>query len=71
MYGLVKNRKFLDEKTPFHPRSVYGVSKVFAFHAVHYRVLWHFFMYDSLIESPRRGPTLLQKNYSRFSENKV
>ena len=28
MYGLVKNRKSLNEKTPFHPRSIYGVSKV-------------------------------------------
>ena len=30
MYGLVGKRKSLNEKTPFHPRSVYGVSKVFS-----------------------------------------
>ena len=32
MYGLVKNKKSLNEKTPFHPRSIYGISKVFAYH---------------------------------------
>ena len=32
MYGLVKNKKSLNENTPFHPRSIYGVSKVFAYH---------------------------------------
>ncbi len=38
MYGLVKKRKSLNEDTKFHPRSIYGVSKVFAYHAtVHYR----------------------------------
>jgi GDPmannose 4,6-dehydratase len=31
MYGLVDKKKSLNEKTPFHPRSVYGVSKVFAY----------------------------------------
>ena len=38
MFGLVKNKKSLNELTPFHPRSIYGISKVFAFNtAVHYR----------------------------------
>ena len=65
MYGLVKNRKSLDEKTPFHPRSVYGVSKVFAFHAaVHYREAYGIFSCNGILfnhESPRRGPTFVTK----------
>ena len=44
MYGLVKNKKSLNEKTPFHPRSVYGISKVFAFHTtIHYREAYGMF----------------------------
>ena len=34
MFGLVNKKTSLNEKTPFHPRSIYGVSKVFAFHSL-------------------------------------
>ena len=54
MYGLV-TEKPLNEKTPFHPRSVYGVSKVFAYHAaVHYREAYGIFASNGiyLITSP-------------------
>ena len=65
MYGMVKNRKSLNELTPFHPRSVYGVSKVFAFHtAVHYREAYGIFASNGILfnhESPRRGPTFVTK----------
>ena len=65
MYGLVKNRKSLNEKTPFHPRSIYGVSKVFAYHAtVHYREAYGIFASNGILfnhESPRRGPTFVTK----------
>ncbi len=65
MYGLVKNKRSLDEKTPFHPRSVYGISKVFAFHAaVHYREAYGIFSCNGILfnhESPRRGPTFVTK----------
>ena len=65
MYGLVKKRKSLDELTPFHPRSVYGVSKVFAYHAaVHYREAYGIFASNGILfnhESPRRGPTFVTK----------
>ena len=65
MYGLVKKRNSLNELTPFHPRSVYGVSKVFAFHtAVHYRVAYGIFASNGILfnhESPRRGPTFVTK----------
>ena len=65
MYGLVKNKKSLNEKTPFHPRSIYGISKVFAYHtAVHYREAYKMFACNGILfnhESPRRGPTFVTK----------
>ncbi len=65
MYGLVKKRNSLNELTPFHPRSVYGISKVFAFHAaVHYREAYGIFASNGILfnhESPRRGPTFVTK----------
>ena len=65
MYGLVKKKKSLNELTPFHPRSVYGVSKVFAYHtAVHYREAYGIFASNGILfnhESPRRGPTFVTK----------
>ena len=65
MYGLVKKRNSLNELTPFHPRSVYGVSKVIAFHtAVHYREAYGIFASNGILfnhESPRRGPTFVTK----------
>ncbi|MDA7715196.1 GDP-mannose 4,6-dehydratase [Pelagibacteraceae bacterium] len=65
MYGLVKKRNSLNESTPFHPRSVYGVSKVFAYHTtVHYREAYGIFASNGILfnhESPRRGPTFVTK----------
>ena len=65
MYGLVKNKKSLNENTPFHPRSIYGASKVFAYHStVHYREAYGIFAANGILfnhESPRRGPTFVTK----------
>ena len=65
MYGMVEKKKSLNELTPFHPRSIYGVSKVFAFHtAVHYREAYGIFASNGILfnhESPRRGPTFVTK----------
>lgn len=65
MYGLVKNKKPINELTPFHPRSIYGISKVFAYHtAVHYREAYGIFACNGILfnhESPRRGPTFVTK----------
>ena len=65
MFGKVENRKSINELTPFHPRSVYGISKVFAYHAtVHYREAYDIFACNGIQfnhESPRRGPTFVTK----------
>ena len=48
-----------DENTPFHPRSPYGVAKVYAYHAtVNYRESYGMFCCNGILfnhESPRRG----------------
>ena len=65
MFGLVKNKKSLNENSTFHPRSIYGVSKVFAFHTtVHYREAYGIYASNGILfnhESPRRGPTFVTK----------
>ena len=58
MFGLVEESP-QDEATPFHPRSPYGVSKVFAYWAcVNYREAYNTHISNGILynhESPRRG----------------
>ena len=65
MFGKQKNNKSQNEKTSFHPMSIYGVSKVFAYHAsVYYREAFGIFASNGILfnhESPRRGPTFVTK----------
>ena len=65
MFGKVKNKKPIDENTSFHPRSMYAVAKVFAYHTtVHYREAYGIFACNGILfnhESPRRGPTFVTK----------
>ncbi len=65
MFGKVNKKNNINELTPFHPRSVYGISKVFAYHtAVHYREAYGIFASNGILfnhESPRRGPNFVTK----------
>ncbi len=58
MFGLVKETP-QDERTPFHPRSPYGISKVAGFHITqNYREAYNIFACNGIFfnhESPRRG----------------
>ena len=58
-----------NEKTPFHPRSPYGVSKVAAhWFAVNYREAYGLFICNGILfnhESPRRGETFLSRKVTR------
>ncbi|MDP2913119.1 MAG: GDP-mannose 4,6-dehydratase [Candidatus Omnitrophota bacterium] len=58
MFGLVKESP-QDEKTPFHPRSPYGISKVAGFDLTrNYREAYGMFACNGILfnhESPRRG----------------
>ncbi len=65
MFGKQIINKSQNEKTPFHPMSIYGVSKVFAYHTcVYYREAFGFYASNGILfnhESPRRGPTFVTK----------
>jgi GDPmannose 4,6-dehydratase len=58
-----------NEKTPFHPRSPYGVSKTFAYWiVVNYREAYGMFTSNGILfnhESPRRGETFVTRKISR------
>jgi GDPmannose 4,6-dehydratase len=58
MFGKVREVP-QNEKTPFHPRSAYGVSKVAGFHlSQNYREAYNIFACNGILynhESPRRG----------------
>jgi GDPmannose 4,6-dehydratase len=68
MYGKVAEVP-QHETTPFHPRSPYGVSKVFAYWAtVNYREAYHLFACNGILfnhESPRRGETFVTRKITR------
>jgi GDPmannose 4,6-dehydratase len=57
------------ETTPFHPRSPYAVSKVFAYWAtVNYRESYNLFACNGILfnhESPRRGETFVTRKITR------
>jgi GDPmannose 4,6-dehydratase len=57
------------ETTPFHPRSPYGVSKLFAYWAtVNYREAYGMFASNGILfnhESPRRGETFVTRKITR------
>ena len=58
-----------NERTPFHPRSPYGVSKVAAhWFAVNYREAYGLFICNGILfnhESPRRGETFVSRKVTR------
>src|SRR6185503_2202751 len=57
------------ETTPFHPRSPYGVSKVFSYWITrNYREAYNMFAVNGILfnhESPRRGPTFVTRKTTR------
>ena len=58
-----------NEKTPFHPRSPYGVSKLFGYWAtVHYREAYNLFACNGILfnhESPLRGETFVTRKITK------
>lgn len=67
MFGLV-DQEPQDESTPFHPRSPYGVAKVYAYWAsVNYREAYSMFVSNGILfnhESPRRGLEFVTRKIS-------
>ena len=68
MYGKVQQTP-QDENTPFHPRSPYAVSKVFAYWAVrNYREAYNIFASNGILfnhESPLRGEEFVTRKITR------
>ena len=67
MFG--KSKPPQDEKTLFQPRSVYAISKVFAYHSViHYREAYNIYACNGILfnhESPRRGVNFVTKKITQ------
>jgi len=65
-----KNKKGLyDENSPFHPRSPYGVAKIYGFWITkNYREAYNMFACNGILfnhESPRRGETFVTRKITR------
>jgi len=64
MFGKVRETP-QNEKTPFHPRSPYGVAKAYAHYiTVNYRESYNLFACSGILfnhESPRRGPEFVTR----------
>ncbi len=68
LYGLVQEIP-QTEKTPFYPRSPYGISKLFAYWTtVNYREAYNMFACNGILfnhESPLRGETFVTRKITR------
>ena len=68
LYGLVQETP-QTEKTPFYPRSPYGVAKLYAYWiTVNYRESYGLFACNGILfnhESPRRGETFVTRKITR------
>ena len=68
LYGLVQESP-QTEKTPFYPRSPYGVAKLYAYWIVrNYRESYNMFACNGVLfnhESPRRGETFVTRKITR------
>jgi GDPmannose 4,6-dehydratase len=68
MYGLVQEVP-QNEKTPFYPRSPYGVAKLYAYWiTVNYREAYNMFAVNGILfnhESPLRGETFVTRKITR------
>jgi GDPmannose 4,6-dehydratase len=72
LYGLVRETP-QTEKTPFHPRSPYGVAKLYAYWiTVNYREAYGIYACNGILfnhESPRRGETFVTRKITRGLAN--
>ncbi|MEM1156339.1 MAG: GDP-mannose 4,6-dehydratase, partial [Pseudomonadota bacterium] len=68
LYGLVQETP-QTERTPFHPRSPYGVAKLYAYWiTVNYREAYGMYCCNGILfnhESPRRGETFVSRKITR------
>ena len=74
LYGLVQSKK-QSEKTPFYPRSPYGVSKLFSYWiTINYREAYDLYACNGILfnhESPRRGETFVTRKITMFLAKRI
>jgi GDPmannose 4,6-dehydratase len=68
LYGGIYNYP-VNEETPFHPRSPYGIAKLYAYWTIkHYREAYNMFCANGIIfntESPRRGENFVTRKITK------
>ena len=68
LFGRTEDQK-LTEKTPFHPRSPYGIAKLYAYWmTVHYREVYGLHLSNGILfnhESPRRGENFVTRKITQ------
>ncbi len=76
--GMLKNKNdkgFYDENSSFHPRSPYGVAKIYGFWIIkNYREAYDMFACNGILfnhESPRRGETFVTRKITRATSKIV
>ena len=73
MFGMAQD-KIQNEKTPFYPKSPYGISKLFAhWSAINYRESYNMFVCSGILfnhESPLRGDEFVTKIVSNLTKIK-
>ena len=71
LYGKVQEVP-QTEKTPFYPRSPYGVAKLYSYWIVkNYRESYNMFTCNGILfnhESPRRGPTFVTRKITKLND---
>ena len=74
LFGETYNKKIFDEKSKFHPKSPYGVAKLYSFWITSvYRESYGIFASNGILfnhESPRRGETFVTRKITRFLTKK-
>ncbi|BAV95329.1 GDP-mannose 4,6-dehydratase [Ichthyobacterium seriolicida] len=69
MFGGIPGTEPQNEKTPFYPKSPYGVAKLYSYWiTVNYRESYNMFACNGILfnhESPRRGETFVTKKITR------
>jgi GDPmannose 4,6-dehydratase len=70
LFGEINKNKIFNEKSEFHPKSPYGVAKLFAHQITKvYRESYKIFASNGILfnhESPRRGETFVTRKITRF-----
>ena len=74
LFGKKNNKSFFDEKSQFHPKSPYGVAKLYSYWITSvYREAYGIFACNGILfnhESPRRGETFVTRKITRFLTRK-